>query len=165
MRERGLDRWVGEQHRRGATVIGVCGGFQMLGEVIRDPDGLESTAGTARGLGFLPADTTLLREKTTILRRATLAGGVAFSAYEIHLGVTTCSVPLPPFARLDDGTPEGVWTNRLIGTYLHGALEDAAVCSELFGVEVAHPLSKDLEYTALADWFDRYAERPDQWLP
>ena len=49
MRERGLDRWVGEQHRRGATVIGVCGGFQMLGEVIRDPDGLESTAGTARG--------------------------------------------------------------------------------------------------------------------
>ncbi|MEP7306198.1 MAG: cobyric acid synthase [Acidobacteriota bacterium] len=164
MRQRGLDRWLDAQHRGGATIIGICGGFQMLGQDIRDPDGLESTPGAAPGLGFLAAHTILMREKTTTLRRATLADRIPFCAYEIHLGVTTCSAPLPPFARLDDGRPEGVWTNRVLGTYLHGALEDAGVCSELFGVNVAGAVSKDSEYTGLADWFERYAERPEQWL-
>jgi len=164
MRQRGLDRWLEAQYRGGATLIGICGGFQILGENIRDPEGLESTSGVASGLGFLPAQTTLMREKTTILRRATLPGGTAFSAYEIHLGVTTCSAPLPPFARFDDGTPEGVRTERIVGTYLHGAFEDAGVCSELFGVDVAGAVSKDAEYAGLADWFERYAERPEEWL-
>ena len=164
MRERGFDRWVREQYVRGATVIGICGGFQMLGEEIRDPDGLESTPGTARGLGFLPAITVLMREKQTRRRRATIAGRTEFPAYEIHVGVTTCSAPLPPFARLDDGRPEGVWANRVVGTYLHGALEDAGVCAELFGVEVARAVSKDTEYEGLAGWFGRYAERPEEWL-
>ena len=153
-----------EQHQLGAIVIGVCCGFQMLGEGIRDPDGLESTPGSIRGLGLLPVQTVLVAEKTTTLRRATIAGGTAFEAYEIHLGVTTRPSHLPPFARLDDGTPEGVWTNRIVGTYLHGALEDAGVCSHLFGIDVADAVSKVEQYAGLADWFERYADRPEQWL-
>ena len=147
MRERGFDRWVREQYVRGATVIGICGGFQMLGEEIRDPDGLESTPGSVSGLGLLPVRTVLVPEKTTALRRATIAGRTAFQAYEIHLGITTRPPHLPPFARLDDGTPEGIWANRVVGTYLHGALEDAGVCSHLFGIEVANATSKETAST------------------
>ena len=164
MRARGLDAWVHDQRRRGATVIGICGGFQMMGDVIHDPDGVESMRGSARGLGLLPAETVLAREKTTRLRRATTERGVTFSAYEIHLGLTTCREPLPPFARLDDGTPEGVRADRLVGTYLHGALEDPLVCSELFGTCIEPGIAKEAEYAALAEWFERHAEAPGAWL-
>jgi adenosylcobyric acid synthase len=164
MRDRGLDVWVHEQHKRGAMVIGICGGFQMLGEEIRDPDGLESTRGSARGLGLLPVETVLVAEKATALRRATIADRTVFQAYEIHLGITTRPPHLPPFARLDDGTVEGIWADRVVGTYLHGALEDAAVCSHLFGIQVADAESKAQQYAGLADWFERYAEEPEQWL-
>jgi adenosylcobyric acid synthase len=164
MRDRSVDRWIRDQHRRGATVIGICGGFQMMGDAIHDPDGVESTRGSVRGLGLLPAETILTSEKTTRLRRATIGNSLLFSAYEIHLGHTACTPPLPPFARLDDGTQEGVRTDRLIGTYLHGALEDAHVCSELFGVSVESGIEKGAEHTALANWFGRYAVEPDAWL-
>lgn len=134
LRERGLDEWVSAQHQRGATVIGICGGFQMMGETIRDPDGVESGAGatasasasaSGKGLGLLAADTVMLKEKTTRVRRATIAGGPSCEAYEIHMGQTTVRAAYPPFARLEDGTTEGVAGQGLMGTYLHGALEDA----------------------------------------
>lgn len=165
MRDRTLDAWVHEQYRRGATVIGICGGFQMLGELIHDPGGLESTRGSARGLGLLPAETVLTSEKTTRLRRAVTTAGASFAAYEIHLGVTTCKRPLPPFARLDEGTPEGVRADRVVGTYLHGALEDPRVCSDLFGTCVEPGTSKEAEYAALARWFERHAHDLEAWLP
>jgi adenosylcobyric acid synthase len=164
MRDRFLDQWVCDQHRSGATVIGICGGFQMMGEAIHDPDGVESTSGSAMGLGLLPVQTVLAREKTTLVRRATIGDDVSFSAYEIHLGLTTSAQTLPPFARLDDGTPEGVRAERLMGTYLHGALEDPRVCSELFGIGVEPGLSEEAEHAALADWFERYAETPEAWF-
>jgi adenosylcobyric acid synthase len=164
MRDRSLDRWVCDQHRSGATVIGVCGGFQMMGEAIHDPEGVESTRGSATGLGLLPVQTVLATEKTARVRRATIGADVAFSAYEIHLGRTTSAQTLPPFARLDDGTPEGVRAERLMGTYLHGALEDPRVCSELFGIVVEPGPSKEAEHAALADWFERYAVAPETWL-
>ncbi|MGH9257417.1 MAG: cobyric acid synthase, partial [Vicinamibacterales bacterium] len=164
LREHGLEAWVRDQHRRGAVVIGICGGFQMLGEAIHDPDGMESVRGTARGLGLLPVETVLSAEKTTRLRRAATAKGMSFSAYEIHLGVTTASCSLPAFAWLDDGTPEGVRTETVVGTYLHGALEDPGVCAELFGVQVDAGLGKEAEYIALAEWFERSADHPETWL-
>ena len=164
MRDRGLDRWVQEQYRRGATVIGVCGGFQMLGDVIHDPEGVESSRGSHDGLGLLPVGTVLTSEKTTRVRRATLDGRVTFSAYEIHLGRTTSRRSLSPFVRLEDGTPEGVRSERLIGTYLHGALEDPNLCSALFGVAVSPGAAKEAEHAALADWFERYAVDPGRWL-
>jgi adenosylcobyric acid synthase len=164
LRKRSLDAWISDQHRRGATVIGVCGGFQMLGEVIHDPEGVESFPGTAQGLGLLSVETVLTASKAMRVRRATIATGASFAAYEIHLGVTTCTRPLPPFARLEDGTWDGVLSDRVIGTYLHGALEDSHVCAELFGVHVDSGESREAEYAALAGWFDEHAERPEEWL-
>jgi adenosylcobyric acid synthase len=161
LRDRGIDRWIDEQHRRGATVIGICGGFQMLGEAIHDPEGVESTSGSERGLGLLRAETVLTANKQTRLRRATIASGASCAAYEIHLGVTTCTPSLPAFAQLEDGTRDGAIADRIIGTYLHGALEDPHVCHELFGVPVA---DNTPDYAALAEWFARYAENPDAWL-
>ena len=165
LRERGLDAWIAGQHRRGATVIGVCGGFQMLGEAIHDPEGMESMRGTAQGLGLLPVETVLTVHKTTQVRRATTPGGATFGAYEIHLGATTWAAhALPGFARLEDGTAEGVRGDRVLGTYLHGAFEDPQLCAELFGVPVDTGPGRAAENAALANWFERYAEKPETWL-
>jgi adenosylcobyric acid synthase len=164
LRERGLDSWIVAQHRRGATVIGICGGFQMLGASIADPHGAESAIASARGLGLLDAETVLHEEKTTRVVKATSPNGVSFGAYEIHMGVTLTRSARAPFATLDDGTPDGVRGDRVIGTYLHGALEHAAVCHEIFGVDVAPAPSKESEYRRLAEWFDRYAINPESWV-
>ena len=105
----------------------------------------------------------LEREKITRTVRAKTDSGVSFSAYEIHLGNTSAREPLTPFAHLHDGTSDGARKDRVIGTYLHGALEDAAVCSELFGVRV-DPSPKREQYERLAEWFDRHARHLETWL-
>jgi adenosylcobyric acid synthase len=157
MRGRGLAEWVIAQHHRGATVMGICGGYQMLGRAIHDPDGLESDAGSVSGLGLIAADTTLARDKTTRVVSGSTAGGTLFSAYEIHLGVTTSDGPVSPFAWLANGVGDGVQGDRVIGTYLHGALENADVCAEIFGVPVASPEPATDTHRRLAEWFETHA--------
>jgi len=159
----GLSSWIHAQHRRGATVVGVCGGYQMLGRSIGDPTGVESPRRRAHGLDLVPADTVLGREKTTRVVRATTGLGVSFGAYEIHLGETTIDrdAGLEPFVRLDTGAPDGVRTTGVIGTYLHGALEHPAVCAEVFGVPLSAMRSADRDYDRLADWFMANARRPE----
>lgn len=164
LRRQGLDAWILDQHRQGGAIIGVCGGFQMLGEAIHDPEGVESTKGSVEGLGLLAAETVLTNRKTVHRRRATLASGLTFSAYEIHLGVTTFKRPTPSFAYLEDGTRDGALGDRVIGTYLHGALEDPNLCAELFGVPMAPGFDRTITYEALADWFQEHAESVDVWL-
>jgi adenosylcobyric acid synthase len=156
LRQVGLADWIVDQHRRGATVIGICGGFQMLGRVIRDPGGLESSLQCADGLALLPAETVLAADKTTEVRTATTKGGVTFGAYEIHLGVTTVERPVAPFATLNNGGLDGACVDRVVGTYLHGALESAGVCSELFGVPMERTTPKHEQYERLGAWFARH---------
>jgi adenosylcobyric acid synthase len=155
LRERRLDEWIVSQYRRGATIVGICGGYQMLGEAIADPYAMESDCVEINGLGLLPVRTTLLREKTTEVVSARTPGGHKFSAYEIHLGVTTKSRDSEPFAVRDDGTPEGIRRDRIAGTYLHGAFEDPGVLAEL---GVAPVVCIDQPYGRLADWFEQHAE-------
>lgn len=158
LRERHLDRWLLEQHARGATVIGICGGFQMLGEWISDPFEMESARREAPGLGLLPVRTTLSRQKVTRVREARSTVGATFRAYEIHLGETSCDRPaLEPFAILEDGTCDGVRGNRVIGTYLHGAFENAHVLDEV-GIHVDSG-DAGTDFERLADWFDPFGER------
>lgn len=128
----------------------------MLGRVVRDPLGVESAARIAEGLGLLPADTVMAAEKTTEVRAATTRGGVRFTGYEIHLGMTHIEGTAEPFARLDDGRVDGACTNGVVGTYLHGALENADVCAELFDVPVQALTPKREQYQRLADWFERH---------
>jgi adenosylcobyric acid synthase len=156
MRRRGLAEWVLRQHRGGARVLGVCGGYQMLGNTVADPDGVEA-GGAVAGLGLLPVDTVMLREKTTQVVRAATPGGVEFVAYEIHMGRTERPRGCEPFAHVG-GAGEGVRLGAVAGTYLHGALENAAVLRETLGIDVPPPAPKDQHYEALADWFERHAD-------
>jgi adenosylcobyric acid synthase len=150
-----LDQWLGAQYRGGATIIGICGGFQMLGEAIMDPYAMESNCLETGGLGLLPARTTMRREKTTRVVRAGTPGGHEFPAYEIHLGETIMPRDSVPFAILEDGTRDGIRRDRIAGTYLHGAFEDPVVLAEL-GITPA--LRSEQPYDRLADWFEQYAQ-------
>jgi adenosylcobyric acid synthase len=162
LRASGLAEWIVAQHRRGATVIGICGGFQMLGRRLHDPLGVESDLRSAPGLDLLPATTTMAREKTTEVRTARTAGGTRFTGYEIHMGVTTFESALAPFADLDGGGVDGARLPGVIGTYLHGAFENADVCAEVFGVAPPAAASKATQYARLADWFAQHARHLEQ---
>ena len=108
--------------RRGGRVIGVCGGYQMLGRMVRDPDGIEGPVREAEGLGLLDVETELSPEKTVRNSSAVSAeGGEALSGYEIHLGQTSGADCARPFA-LIDGRPDGATSpdGKVSGTYLHG---------------------------------------------
>ena len=158
LRSQQLDSWLVEQHTRGATLIGICGGFQMLGETISDPLAMESAHKEAQGLGFLPIKTILTPQKVTLVREARTLRGCRFSAYEIHLGKTVWEAPdFPPFAFLEDGSSEGVRANRVIGTYLHGVFEHAEVLADI-GIEVDGEVW-DQNFEKLADWFDPFGQR------
>jgi adenosylcobyric acid synthase len=163
LREWGLADWILEQHRSGTTIIGICGGYQMLGRTIHDPHRMESSTGDAEGLGLLPAATCLEREKQTRAVAATTPGGAGFGGYEIHLGVTTfdSGEGIAPFAQLSDGGVDGVRRSGVMGTYLHGAFEHADVCAEVFGVDVPSATSKAVQYQRLAAWFDQHVRHLD----
>lgn len=146
LRQRGVDQMVGAHARGGGATLGICGGYQMLGERIEDPDGVEGPPGITPGLGLLPVVTHYAREKTTrqvrghVLASSGLlasAHGSAFSAYEIHMGRTERSGS--PLFSLDDrggsgelegsSSPEG----RIVGTCLHGLFENAQLVDALLG--------------------------------
>jgi adenosylcobyric acid synthase len=158
MRARKLDEWVLSQHAAGASVLGMCGGYQMLGTRIEDPEALESSRVATEGLSLLPVSTVMHREKTTRVVAAESPGGVKFEAYEIHMGSTERPREFAAFAKLGTGEPEGIRLGRCAGTYLHGALENAGLLSELLGYPVAEPPSKDKIYDDLATWFAAHAD-------
>lgn len=154
-----LDAWILDQHRRGATILGICGGYQMMGESIEDPFAMESGAGRANGLGLLPVRTVLAAEKVTRAVRAATPSGIVFEAYEIHLGMTSRPPDACAFATLDNGASDGVRVDRCIGTYLHGALENCDVLGELLGTKINPLPSRHSCYEAMADWFDANVNR------
>lgn len=158
LRSAGLADWVLAQHRRGATIVGICGGYQMLGRTIRDPTGMESSVGEVEGLGLLSASTELTKNKLTRAVSAHTRGGVPFGGYEIHLGVTTPDrgADRMPFARLCDGDADGVWMDGVIGTYLHGAFEHPDVCAEVFGTVPPAKTTKADDYRRLAAWLEQH---------
>jgi adenosylcobyric acid synthase len=120
LRSRGLDLAVIEHVRRGGALLGICGGFQMLGHEIADPDGIEDpAAATVAGLGLLDVSTSFEKEKTLALPTATYQGAPV-SGYEIHHGV----VSVGPGA---DEFPGGARSGRVLGTLWHGTLEGDAL--------------------------------------
>ncbi len=163
LREVGLADWIRSQHLAGSTVIGVCGGYQMLGRSIRDPSGIESPIRETAGLGLIQATTELTREKRTRAVTATTPRGVTFGGYEIHLGVTSLDRDdeIMPFARLGDGSLDGARGAGVVGTYLHGAFEDPAMCAEVFGVDAPVVISKAAQYQRLGEWFAQHARHLD----
>src|SRR4030095_8438964 len=118
LREKGLEQWLKDQVAAGSRLIGICGGFQMLGNRICDPHNVESPIHEAPGLGFLPAETSLTRGKLTRNVCARTPSGLRFEAYEIHMGITTIEGSAKPFAVLEDGTEAGVREVSVQGHYL-----------------------------------------------
>jgi adenosylcobyric acid synthase len=121
LRQTGLDIDILAHARRGGRVLGLCGGYQMLGRRLADPEGIEGAPGTAAGLGLLAVDTLLGGDKTLLGVSGRTADGVAFDGYEMHVGLTTGPDCRRPFARLD-GRDEGAVSpdGRIAGTYVHG---------------------------------------------
>jgi adenosylcobyric acid synthase len=154
---RGLDAWLLAQRARGTQIVGVCGGYQMLGETIADPERLESEAGEVAGLGLLPVRTVLQSPKVTGVVTACVDGTGPHSAYEIHMGRTEAPADLTPFARLDDGH-DGARADGIIGTYLHGIFEHAEVVRCVLGIDVPRVAPKTQMYHRLADWLVEHAD-------
>ena len=127
-RENGWDREIAAHVARGGQVVGVCGGYQMLGKQVRDPLGIEGDIRETEGLGLLDVVTEMAPEKRveTVSARSPVFG-VDLTGYEIHLGVTAgpdCARP----AALIDGKPDGAVSEdgRIFGTYLHGLFDSGA---------------------------------------
>lgn len=123
VREQGWDIDILHHHRRGGAVLGICGGYQMLGKEIDDPLGLEGASGSVPGLGLLNVRTEMRAHKN--LRKVSgTALGARFEGYEMHMGATTGADCARPFAILDDERNEGAGSPdaRVIGTYCHGLL-------------------------------------------
>ena len=134
LRQSGLEAAIRKLAAQGVPVLGVCGGYQMLGRTLADPDGTESgTPQTLRGLGLLPTDTVFTRQKhrTQVSAAVTAASfaGAELTGYEIHTGRT--EVQGTPFCTQADGTPEGCVQDNVFGTYLHGLFDTGALTEAL----------------------------------
>lgn len=122
LRANGWDGDIIAHHRAGGQILGICGGYQMLGRSIADPDGVEGTPGVSDGLGLLEVETTLTPVKQLRVEQAThAASGTAISGYHMHMGETAGPDRNRPFA-LVHGAGEGAISpdGRVTGTYLHG---------------------------------------------
>jgi adenosylcobyric acid synthase len=125
LKNAGLDIDIKAHVRRGGYVLGLCGGYQMLGKTVADPDGIEGPPATVEGLGLLDVTTVLTGDKRLVSVQGRSFDGINLSGYEMHVGETTNVTGNLPFSNIDghtDGTisPDG----RIFGTYIHGLFAD-----------------------------------------
>ncbi len=134
LHQNGLEMAIRRLHGNGMPVMGICGGYQMLGETLSDPHGVEH-GGTMNGMGLLPIHTVFSPEKIRTQTKATVCAfsDAAVQGYQIHMGRTDTGT-LPPFCRLTDGTVDGAVQDGVFGTYLHGLFDSGELT------------------TAMADW-------------
>jgi adenosylcobyric acid synthase len=168
LRAQGWDVDLAAHIRRGGHVLGICGGYQMLGQSIADPDGIEGPTGETPGLGLLDVHTVMTPDKR--LSRVTgrhLASGQLIEGYEIHIGRTSGPDCARPFARID-GRPEGAIhaQGRISGTYLHGMFQSdgfrAAFLAGL-GIDAAgrsHSAEVEVTLDLLADHLETHMDVP-----
>ena len=178
MRCHGIDEAILGAHRRGAVVLGICGGYQMLGQTISDPTHQEGDAVLSAGLGLLPVSTIIGTEKTTRQVSAQLlpAANAEVRGYEIHMGSTVPAgdAVRKPLLRFSDGTTDGYVADSngsgglCIGTYLHGILDNAVFADYLLqsfpqtsGLESAiddYGAFRERQYDLLADHVRRHVD-------
>ena len=166
LRRNGCAQAIVGAHRRGATVLGICGGYQMLGVEVLDPDHVEGDIERLPGLGLLPVTTTMSGDKLT--RQVTCQYG---QGYEIHQGETTPmgDAQPAPLLRLNDGRDDGyVVDDKCMGTYVHGILDNAPFVDMLLKpfadkiAQAATPLDysayKQEQYDLLAEHVRRHVD-------
>ncbi len=158
---------------QGGYILGICGGYQMMGKYVHDPDGLEGRPGTMQGLSLLPVETILKAPKTTTLTQFSWQG-ISGAGYEIHMGQTQRFAGNPLFQilernRISVNTEDGCITNndRVLGTYIHGLFDTPAITKHwlnrigLSNIELTetHGLAaRNKEYDLLAEHFEKYMD-------
>jgi adenosylcobyric acid synthase len=170
LRAAGWEQHLRHHLRYGGKLIGICGGFQMLGGRISDPGGLEGPAGECPGLGHLDFDTVLQPHK----QLHNVSGQLAFdsariSGYEIHAGSSEGAALRYPAVTLDDGRTDGALSRdgQILGTYLHGIFENAQACGALLrwmGLNNPQPLDyasvRECAIDRLADALESHLDLP-----
>jgi adenosylcobyric acid synthase len=158
LRQYGFDIDIAAHVRRGGMLLGLCGGYQMLGRRVADPDGTEGACATLAGLGLLDVETMLRGEKSLRLISGRTTDGFAFRGYEMHTGVTCGPDCARPFATLADGSADGAMSadGQVIGTYMHGLFADDSLRSALLSRLGAGPAVIDYE-TRVEAALDRLA--------
>lgn len=167
-----------EKHLRyGGKLLGICGGFQMLGSRIEDPQGIEDISGGCDGFGLIEMQTTLMPEKQlkqvsgylnlSNKQSCDSKNKVAVSGYEIHCGVSDGLALDKPFAYHADGEPEGVISKdeQIIGTYFHGLFDHPEACQRMLswaGLVEAKKLdiatARETQLNRLADAIEEYID-------
>ena len=149
LRRNGVAGAIVRARRRGATIMGICGGYQMMGQQILDPEHVEGDLEALPGLGLLPMVTRMSGEKVTRQIKFTLSGSSSdrMEGYEIHMGVTTPveGETVCPLNRLEDGSMDGCRVDeKCMGTYIHGILDNASFIDFLLK-PYAHQLTEEAE--------------------
>ena len=149
LRRNGVAGAIVRARRRGATIMGICGGYQMMGQQILDPEHVEGDLEALPGLGLLPMVTRMSGEKVTRQIKFTLSGSSSdrMEGYEIHMGVTTPveGETVCPLSRLEDGSMDGCRVDeKCMGTYIHGILDNASFIDFLLK-PYAHLLTEEAE--------------------
>lgn len=161
LRKNGVAQSIIRAHRNGATIIGICGGYQMLGQSVKDPDSIEGSIPQLPGLGLLDIETTMTPDKTTTQVEFDF-NGEKCKGYEIHQGRTTAlnnpDQPLPPVTLSIEGEGLGRGSSSVIGTYVHGFLDNPSVVNYILkdkakAIEEPENIEdfKNRQYDLLAD--------------
>lgn len=149
LRESGMEAQILKLNAKGTVVFGVCGGYQMMGQTVKDPEYTEG-GGEMRGMGLLPTDTVFRSVKTTVQvtgrigrvsGQLSVLSGTDTVGYEIHMGETTLHPGAKPFQTLQRhgrSVPDGCQEKNAYGTYQHGVFDGAAVASKLAEALAAH---------------------------
>jgi len=161
LRTEGWDVDILAHRRAGGRVLGLCGGYQMLGHSVADPEGIEGLPGTSRGLGLLDVDTELGPVKQLRVEAAVDAvDGNAIAGYHMHMGATEGAARRLPFARIG-GVPEGARSadGRVMGTYLHGLFAADAFRRAFLGPAASATLDYEAGIDAALDGLAAHLER------
>jgi adenosylcobyric acid synthase len=168
LREQGHEEAIRRHLRYGGKLVGICGGFQMLGKLLHDPLGLEGAPGSQAGLSLLDCETSLAPEKQ--LRNVTghlaLPGLPAINGYEIHMGTTRGDALQTPALRFADGRPDGALSadGQILGSYCHGLFDNPQALGGLLAwAGMASPLTADFALRREAD-IERLADATEAAL-
>ena len=169
LRESGMEAQILKAHAAGTPVFGICGGYQMMGRTVSDPDNTEG-GGSLRGMNLLPIDTVFRPSKTTTQTRGTLLeidgvlsdlSGLAVEGYEIHMGETVRDASAKPLVRLlhrEGEIEDGCQTENAFGTYLHGVFDAPEAA-----LRTAQALAKKKGVTLTGEALDTHAYKEQQY--
>jgi adenosylcobyric acid synthase len=156
---RGFREFLLDTVERNGWVLGICGGYQMLGRRISDPFGVEGS-GAMDGLDLLPVETEMAKTKVTVQSRGRSFVGPIVEGYEIHMGLTSYQGQIKPFITKEDGVSDGALNGRIAGTYFHGLFDTPEFNREFLSIvardrqitwrAASHDINKNEEYDRFA---------------